>query len=76
MSRIFGTYDCDNYEGVWPALLSKKDAAELPGKLAIESETEIRYFRGFNQNTGEMPTAFTHHSFKGFRTNIKLVKYT
>lgn len=61
---------------VWPALLSKRDATELPGKLAIESETEIKYFRGFNQNTGKMPTAFSRLSFKEFRTNIKLFKYT
>lgn len=25
--------------GVWPALLSERDATELPGKFAIESET-------------------------------------
>lgn len=62
--------------GVWPALLSKRDATELPGKLATESETEIKYFRKFNQNTGKMSTAFSHLSFKEFRTNIKLFKYT
>lgn len=61
--------------GVWPALLSKQNATELPGKLAIESETEIKYFRGFNQNTGKMPIAFSHLSFKEFRTNIKLLNF-
>lgn len=62
--------------GVWPALLSKRDATELPGKLAIESETKIKYFRSFNQNTGKMPTGFSHLSFKESKTNIKVFKYT
>lgn len=62
--------------GVWPALSSKRDATELPGKLATESETKIKYFRKFNQNTGKMSIAFSHLSFKEFRTNIKLFKYT
>lgn len=62
--------------GVWPALLSKRNATGLPGKLATESETVIKYFRKFNQNTGKMPIAFSHLSFKDFRRNIKLFKYT
>lgn len=61
---------------VWPALLSKRDATELPGKLAIERETEIKYFRAFNQNTGKMPIAFSQLSFKELKTNIKLFTYT
>jgi len=48
---------------LWPAPLSKRDATELPGKPAIESETEMKYFRAFRQNIGKKSMVFSCLSF-------------
>lgn len=61
---FFGTDDCYIImRDAWPAPLSKGDATELPGKPAVESEAEIKYFRAFSQTTGKKTIIFSCLSF-------------